>query len=385
MQTSHRTSFALRAASLLAAAGLAAAAHAATVSASRPMLSSTTAPNYTLEKYLQRSGTIGALASDGWAPTAGAGDVAGFRATYTVAADGSGTHATVQAAVNAASGSARVYIAVKPGTYRATVCVPRGKPPITLYGTGSDNTKAVIVFNNAGPKPKSSNTAANACNPNTGSTTYGTTGSATFTVAANDFHAKNLTFSNDYVEETYAGSGQQAVALMSTGDRLIFDSVRFLGHQDTLFVSSGDYNVVARSYFKNSLVQGDVDFIFGRGTAVFDGCTVKYLKGRKGNGGNHIAPATAAGNTYGFLFVNSRFTHDGASGNSVSIGRSWDEGVSTGMYRAGVSPNGQAVIRQSTMDGHLKLQAPWGASTSGRAFSPSGNRFREYLNTGAGS
>jgi len=241
------------------------------------------------------------------------------------------------------------------------------------------------VFNHAGPKPKGSNTAANPCNPGIGSTTYGTTGSATVTVAADQFHAKNLTFSNDYVEDTYAGSGQQAVALMTTGDRLVFDTVRVRGHQDSLYVSTGGYDIVARSYFKGAQVDGDVDFIFGRGTAVFDGCTMKYLTARRGNGGNHIAPATAAGNTYGFLFVNSRFTHDGASANTVSIGRSWDEGVSSGAYRAGVSPNGQAVIRDSTMDGHLKLQAPWGTSTSGRAFSPSGNRFREYQNTGAGS
>ncbi|KQV96956.1 pectinesterase family protein [Rhizobacter sp. Root1221] len=358
-------------------------APAATSSANRPMLNSTTQAYYTLERYLLRTGTIGELAIDRWNPTAGAGS--GFAATYTVAADGSGNFTTVQAAIDAASGSARVYIAVKPGTYRATVCVPANKPPITLYGTDSDAGRSVIVFDNAGPKPKPSGTPANACNPNTDATTYGTSGSTTFTVAANDFHAKNLTFSNDYVEETYSGSGQQAVALKTTGDRLIFDNVRVLGHQDSLYLSTREAATVARAYFKNSQVQGDVDFIFGRGTAVFDGCTITYLTGRKGNGGNHIAPSTAAGNPFGFLFVNSRFTHDGASADSVSIGRSWDEGVAAGTYRAGVSPNGQALIRESTMDGHIKLQTPWGTSTSGRVYSPSGNRFREYQNTGAGS
>lgn len=360
-------------------------AHAATSSANRPNLNSTTEVNYTKAKYLQRAGAIGSLVTDNWAPT-GAGDVAGFSPKYTVAADGSGTHTSVQAAINAASGSSRVYIAVKPGTYRAVVCVPSNKPPITLYGTNSDAAKTVIVYNNAAPKPKSSSTAANACNPNTGSTTYGTTGSSTFTVMSDNFSAKNLTFSNDYKEGTYSSSGQQAVALMTMGDKNIFDNVRFLGHQDTLFLSSGGYQDVARSYLKACFVQGDTDFIFGRGTAVFEGGTVQYLSNVKGSGGNHIAPATAAGNTYGFLFVGTRFTADSGTGtNAVSLGRSWDESVSTGMYRAGTSPNGQAVIRDAVIDKHVKLTAPWGTSTSGRAFSPSGNRFREYKNTGAGS
>ena len=360
-----------------------AAAHAATSSAQRPNLSDSQAASYTKTAYLQRAGTIGSLVSDNWNPT-GAGDAAGFTARYVVAADGSGTHGTVQDAINAASGSSRVYIAVKPGTYRGVTCVPKGKPPITLYGTSSDAAQTVLVYNNYADKPKWSSTAANACNPQIGATTYGTTGSATFTVAANNFAAKNLTFSNDFSES--ASGNLQAVALMTTGDKLVFDNVRVLGNQDTLFLSTGGSNIVARAYFKSSYVQGDVDFIFGRGTAVFESCTIKYLSTRWGSNGNHIAPSTAAGNTYGFLFSGSHFTKDsGTRSNAISLGRSWDEGVSTGTYRAGVSPNGQAVIRESTLDSHIKLQAPWGSSTSGRMFSASGNRLREYKNTGGGS
>lgn len=367
----------------LAFVALTAGAQAATVSASRPNLSDSQATSYTAAKYLQRAGTIGSLVTDNWAPT-GVGDVASFTPRYTVAADGSGTHSSVQSAINSASGTARVYIAVKPGTYRQVVCVPAGKPPITLYSTNADASKTVLVYNNHAGKSKSSSASANACNPNTGSTTYGTTGSASFTVMAKDFQAKNLTFSNDYSES--GSNNVQAVALMTMSDKLVFENVRVLGNQDTLFVSTGGYQNVARSYFKNSHIQGDVDFIFGRGTAVFDGCRIQYVSSRWGNNGNHIAPATAAGNTYGFLFVRSHFARDSNTGsNVIELGRSWDEGVSTGTYVPGVSPNGQAVIRESTLDSHITLQKPWGPSTSGRAFSPSGNRLREYKNTGAGS
>ena len=129
-----------------------------------------------------------------------------------------------------------------------------------------------------------------------------------------------------------------------------------------------------------------MDFIFGRGTAVFDGCKIQYVSSRWGNNGNNIAPSTAAGNTYGFLFINSTFAKDSGTGtNVINFGRSWDESVSTGAYVAGSSPNGQAVIRESAIEGHIKLQAPWGTSTSGRAFSATGNRFAEYCNSGPGA
>ena len=62
-----------------------------------------------------------------------------------MAADGSGTHTTVQAALTAAaSGSARRYILVKPGTYRGVVSIS-GSTPITLYGADTDATRVVIV------------------------------------------------------------------------------------------------------------------------------------------------------------------------------------------------------------------------------------------------
>ena len=353
----------------------------------RPQLSDSAATGYTAATYLARAGTVGSLTTDNWNPTSGVGDTSAFTARYTVAADGSGNYRTIQEAISATSGSSRVYIEVKPGTYREVVCVSSGKPPLTLYSKSSDASQTVVVYDNSAPKPKSSGTAANACNPNSSATTYGTTSSATFTVQAAGFQAKNLTFSNDYVEGTYSGSNQQAVALMTSGDKAVFENVRALGNQDTLYVSTSGYDNVARAYFKGSYIQGDVDFIFGRGTAVFDGCTIQYLSSREGSNASYvIAPATAAKNDLGFLFVNSHFSADGsAPSNKIYLGRSWDEGVSSGAYVAGTSPNGQAVIRNCTLDGHIRLTDPWGTSTSSRAYSSSGNRFSEYLNVGSGS
>src|SRR5947208_435088 len=110
--------------------------HAST--STRPQLSGADAANYTIAKYL-------ASGPDAWDPTAGLGAASAFTANFTVAADGSGTHTTVQAALAAAAaGSARRYVLIKPGTYHGVVSIS-GSTPITLYGADADATRVVIV------------------------------------------------------------------------------------------------------------------------------------------------------------------------------------------------------------------------------------------------
>jgi pectate lyase len=58
--------------------------------------------------------------------------------------------------------------------------------------------------------------------------------------------------------------------------------------------------------------------------------------------------------------------------------------VARGAWQPGVSPNGQALIRDSLLGPHLALQAPWAASTSRRPFTASGvqaARLAEFNNT----
>jgi pectinesterase len=168
----------------------------------------------------------------------------------------------------------------------------------------------------------------------------------------------------------------QAPALTVGVDQVVFQNVRFLGNQDTLQFKSGKVTEVARSYFKGCYVEGDVDFIFGRGTAVFDGCTIKYLTGRK-SGSTIFAPSTESSHSFGLLVIGSQIGSESGS-NSTYLGRAWDDS-------GGTSPNGQIVIRESTLDGSIRTATPWTSSTEGRAFSASGNRMYEYKNTGAGA
>ncbi|MGC4092852.1 MAG: pectinesterase family protein [Polyangiaceae bacterium] len=349
-----------------------------TGSMTRPQLDDASAECFTIKNYLAQAGTIGSLVKDDWDPTAGVGDVATFTPNFTVAADGSGTHTTVQAAIDAANavgGTARLYILVKPGPYRELVCV-KGAVPITLYGADSDAKLVTIAYDNY--NGKTLDTAhSNAC-VTYSSTTYGTSGSSTFFVSAPGFQAKNLTIANDFAEGTTTSS-IQAVALTAQGDKAVFENVRLIGNQDTLQVKSAAATGVARSYFKKSYIEGDTDFVFGRGTAVFDECTITFAAARKANGAA-FAPSTESSNGFGFLVIKSTLLSDASAPTATAgLGRAWDDSSAT-------MPNGQVVIRESEIGAQIVVATPWqAAATSSRAYTADGNRMYEYKNTGPGA
>src|SRR4029077_8118861 len=144
-----------------------------------------------------------------------------------------------------------------------------------------------ISFNNFAGLSTTTTGPRNACAvPSGTATTFGTSGSATFAVFSRDVQLKNLTLVNDF-DETGMTNNLQAVALETQGDKLVFENVRMLGNQDTLYVKSGNIDTVTRNYFKGCYVEGDVDAIFGRGVLVMDGSEIKYVSNRRGplNGG----------------------------------------------------------------------------------------------------
>ncbi len=356
--------------------------------ATRPQLTAAAAEEFTLNKYLAQAGTLGALTVDNWDPTAGLGFASKFVPTYTVAADGSGTHTSLQAAITTAAASAelsRAFILVKPGIYREVVCVNAARP-ITIYGADADASLVRIVFgNNSG---KSVDTGVNPCAPPASSaTTYGNPASATVAIKSNEAQLKNITVANDFVEgsDVWAG-GQQAVALLTLGDRITIENVRVVGNHFTTLFNSPDPSIVSRVYVKDSYIAGDMQFIVGRATLVMDSSEIRSLTSRISRPlGSIIAATTAAQNPYGYLFWHSYFTVDASADSDwVLMGRSWDEGATT--YVEGTSPNGQVVIRESILESHIKKSSPWGnALDSGRIYDCLGNRLYEYANTGPGA
>jgi pectinesterase len=357
-----------------------------TGSSQRPQLTASSVQNFTVQKYLANGGTTDSFVLDNWDPSAGLGDVNSFIPTYTVASDGSGTHTTIREALDAAKASsdtARAYILLKSGTYREALCIDQNRP-ITLYGLSSDASAVGIVFGNNGGK--TTDTGVNPCAP-TGNSTYGIAGSATLGINSKEVHLKNVSIINDFNEgaDMWA-SGLQGAALYTQGDRLVLENVRISGNQSTTQFYSLTEKSIARVYLKNSLVSGDVQFIVGRATVVFDNCEIRSVTDRvQPPLGSIVSASTPAKNPYGMLFVNSQFTI-GTTSNSnwVLLGRSWDEGAAT--YVAGTSPNGQVVIRECAMASHIKKTSPWGnALESSRIYDCHGNRLYEYANTGDGA
>jgi pectinesterase len=263
-------------------------------------------------------------------------------ADLVVAADGSGDFTGVQAAVDAvpAGNAAPFLIAIKPGVYSGQVIIPADKPHVRLQGLGRDPRQVVITDNRANGTPK----------PDGG--TWGTSGSASVTIDGANFGARNLTFENGFDEVAHPEiTGRQAVAVLTRADRLTFENVCFLGNQDTLYLNSSAATVRARVYLLRVYVEGDVDFVFGRASAVFEHSRIHSLdRGSATNNGYVTAPSTDASNPYGLLFQRCAFTSD-ASPASVYLGRPWHPSQ---------DPNaiGQTLIRESALGAHIG-PSPW--------------------------
>src|SRR3954447_3850065 len=283
-----------------------------------------------------------------------------------VAKDGTGNYTSVQAAVNAvpANNSSRFTITIKPGTYYEVVTVPSNKPNVSFVGSTGNAADVVITYDHASGSKKSDGS------------TYGTAGSASVTINAHHFVAQYVTFANSFNEAAHPEiTSQQAVALNAQADRGIFDQVRVLGNQDSLLLWSANSSTTTRSYFRGSYIEGDVDFIFGRGTAVFDRCNVRSLsRGSSSNNGYITAAATSISNPYGFLFYQSNFTSNAPAG-TVYLGRPWHPS-------GDVNAVAQVLYRESTLGAHIKTAGPW---TDMSGFSWKNARFSEYLNTGPGA
>jgi pectin methylesterase-like acyl-CoA thioesterase len=78
--------------------------------------------------------------------------------------------------------------------------------------------------------------------------------------------------------------------------------------QDTLLLSG-------RVFVTNSYVEGNVDFIWGKGTAYFQSSEIKTV-GRAG----YLVQSRNGGN-YGYVFVDSTFTTDGTAPGATMLAR----------------------------------------------------------------
>ncbi|MFE6364974.1 pectinesterase family protein [Streptomyces sp. NPDC057806] len=280
---------------------------------------------------------------------------------------GRGDVTTVQAAVNAATGSGWTLV-LAPGTYRETVSVDPTRTEMTWLGAGDGPRDVVIVYDNAAGTPKPD-----------GSGTYGTTGSATTTVRADGFTARRITFANDWLRADHPGtSGTQAVAIKVTGDRSAFHHCRFLGHQDTLYADTNALTVFARQYFAHCYAEGDVDFVFGRATAVFEHCHFRTLPRAdlaSAPYGFVFAPSTAGANPRGYLVTRGRITSE-APDAFYKLARPW-------VPSSDRSARPMLTVRETWLGPGIDAAAPYANMSD--AYPWQEQRFAEYRNTGPGA
>lgn len=226
---------------------------------------------------------------------------------FIVAADGSGTHTTVQSAIDACPDSERSVIFIKNGTYYGqtylgTKTVASTKL-ISLIGESRD--QVILTFDKSLPMVTKFEDAT------------------TFQIYAKDFYAENITFAN-----TAGVSAGQALALYTAGDRATFKNCYLKGFQDTYRSKKG-----TRAYLKECKIEGTVDFIYAGGTIFFDYCELHCLQG----GGYIVAPedaylaiprsATVCDKflRLGFIFRNCDITAQaGVADNSYYLGRPWN-------------------------------------------------------------
>ncbi|PJI93653.1 pectinesterase family protein [Luteimicrobium subarcticum] len=287
------------------------------------------------------------------------------RADIVVAADGSGDTTTVQGAVDLApaGSSARTTILIRPGVYQGAVTVGADKTGLTFVGATGDPEDVVITDDRANGTPKE------------GGGTWGTSGSATVTVAGAGFEARGVTFANAFDEAAHPEiANRQAVAVKTMADKVVFDHVRFLGNQDTLYLDSPAADVPARVYVRDSYVEGDVDFIFGRATAVIEGSTIKALRRDSTPDGYVFAPSTSKEFAHGFLVTRSRLITDADPG-AYALARPWHPSSAP-------DNDPRLVVRDSYLAAHLAVDAPW-ATMSGYDWTPGSNA--EYRNSGPGA
>ncbi|XP_031489497.1 pectinesterase-like [Nymphaea colorata] len=162
-----------------------------------------------------------------------------------VAQDGSGDYTTISDAIQAVPDKSptRVVVYVREGVYDENVEIPRRKQYVALLGDGADRT---IVTGNR--------------SVGDGWTTFR---SATVAVVGEGFLARDITFRN-----TAGPSKGQAVALRVGSDLSAVYRCYIEGYQDSLYAHS------LRQFYRENVIAGTVDFIFGNAAAVFQASQV---------------------------------------------------------------------------------------------------------------
>jgi pectinesterase len=240
---------------------------------------------------------------------------------------------TIAKALQLAEGSGCHDIFVRKGIYEEKVKVTLSD----LLITGEDKDNTIITYRDYAKKIHEDGKE------------YNTFRTYTFMVLANNVTLEHLTIRNDSGPGSVVG---QAVALSVTGDMVKIDDCHLVAHQDTLFLGplpkdliiryegfQKDDELIApkqhRVLITDSMIAGDVDFVFGCANACFLNCVFVSHPGN----GYVFAPATEEDDFYGFTALHCRFIGD-RNIRRVYLARPWRD-------------FGKLVLIDCLMDNHI--------------------------------
>ena len=264
------------------------------------------------------------------------------------------TFGALQAAVDALPDTGGE-ITLTSGVYREKVLIT--KSGVRLRGLGRKPADVIITWSDGAVQ------------------VGGTFKTSTLEIRGDDFRAENLTVANDYWLRNKQPS--QAVALYVTGDRAVFQRVRMLGHQDTLYAADkkcegaqpdGTPCRVSRQYFRDCYVEGHVDFIFGNSKAFFENCHLHAVAHEEVMLTAHMR--TGADQDRGYVFDHCRVTADPGVGK-LWFGRPWRD-------------YSRVIFLNTRIDANLE-PAGWREWTPGTTQRLATAFYAEYGSTGVGA
>lgn len=211
-------------------------------------------------------------------------------------------------------------IHILPGVYEETVRIYRSN--LSLIGIG----QVEIVMNRCAKERDEQGNE------------IGTFATPTLFLGGSHLVIENLIIANT------AGQGDdvgQALAVYAHCDYTVFRNCILRGHQDTLFtgplppspkersvfggIQLREHHTEYRQLYRNCLIEGTVDFIFGGATAYFEHCEIRSLRHIKEDSPGYITAASTPKNQKnGYVFRDCYLTAaDGVLEGSVYLGRPW--------------------------------------------------------------
>lgn len=244
------------------------------------------------------------ISANNWSITTRAQPAADLN--YTVAADGTGDFATLQGVLDfLPTGKTNAKILVKNGTY-VGLAFCKGKSNFTIEG---ESKTGVIIkgFNNS----------------NLNASTHWR---SVVNLQGDDINLISLTFIN-----STPNGGTQAEALKLNGLRCVIVNCEFYSYQDTVLIEG-------KVYFKDCMLEGDVDFVWGVGTVFFQSCEIRA----NDNGGYNVM-ARNDNTKHGYAFADCKITRKTTTTATQYLGR--DAGASY--------PYAEIVYLNCTLGAHI--------------------------------